>query len=135
MVAPENEPAQPFRLAKHDDLPPDVAKAITEELQKRHANFTIMFAGDQPLETLPPDVQNVIRQLQQTTLRALAEGRCVDCGAQMPNWPPTAPDWQPAPGWSWFTDTQNEDKITAWQCPACDALDQDDADQEDVERN
>lgn len=112
-------------LVRREDLPPELAEQVVAELQAMHPGYTVSFAGDRPFEELPPAIRDEIQRLE----RALYAGQCLDCGAQMPDFPqPPAElpdDWQPPVGWTWFKD--HEGAITAWQCPACDAQETADA--------
>jgi hypothetical protein len=105
-------------LAKAENLPP----VILEEFQKRFPGMQIICAGDVPLDSLPPGMEQMLAQIEAKHERSLCEGRCLDCDKQMANYP-TKPEemdtFKPEENWTWFTG--NDGEVVAWQCPDCDA--------------
>ncbi len=116
-----------IRLMHRDDLPMDVAEAV-EQAKQMFPGFEVRFAGDEPPESLPPQ----IKEWQEHMRQSLVEGRCVDCGVQMENWADLEKeDWQPPNGWCSFHEGP-DDQIAGWQCPACDAREEKEAKDLDV---
>lgn len=109
-----------------DDLPFDIMEGLAEEIDKLYPGMKIRCAGD--MATLPPDVADMMAKLEDAHKRSLREGLCIDCGAKMPGYPTSAEElsagWAPADGWNWFSEVGSDD-IQCWQCPACDANEED----------
>jgi hypothetical protein len=100
----------------------EVMKEIESAFATSHPGVKVICAGD---HEIPDDVKKAMDALQAKMDRSFFEGRCIDCDAQMPNWPPPEDDaefekWNIATGWKHFKDLTNGD-ITGFQCPACDA--------------
>lgn len=112
----------PDNLVHRDDVPPEAL----QQLQEQYPDFKIVCAGDQPEGSLPEDLQAAIKELEARHRKSLDEGSCIDCGAKMPNYPPTTDAewdaWELPEGWRYFSDSYGP---TAFQCPACDAKDGD----------
>jgi len=110
------------RLAHRDDMPYEVVEAMERVLAEQFPGMKLTFAGDVPGGP-PPEILAKIARVEARLQRLLREGRCIECGVQMPD-PPSkdmSEDWRPADGWCWFTN--EEDQVAAWQCPQCDADD------------
>lgn len=107
-----------IRPINRDDVPPELLEQF--EKMANEAGFKVICAGDIPGE-LPPEIQEAMNVLQKRHDDSMMNGTCLDCGANMPNYPPDNDDWEPAEGWTWFT---SNDSIIAWQCPDCDAAEQ-----------
>ena len=107
-------------LIHRDDLPMELFEKLSQELP----GIKVVCAGDVPPDQLPQGVLDALEELKFRHTRSLALGRCIDCDAQMPGYPPEGQevpsDWEPVKGWSWFTES-GTDIISCWQCPACDA--------------
>lgn len=131
-MLPNDEPLMP--LAKAEALPPELLAAM----QEKFPGMQIICAGDVPNMALPPGLIADLEELERQHARSLGEGRCLDCDCQMPDYPATGEameTFKPAEGWTWFTNTATGD-IVAWQCPDCDARDQqedEDGDPDDTE--
>lgn len=98
----------------------EVAEQIVDDLQKEYPGFKVVFAGD--MGKMPPEVEAAMKQLNARMDESVLFGRCFDCGAQMPNYiepgKPVPDDWQPARGWSHYS---QGDEILHWVCPQCEA--------------
>lgn len=121
-------------MIHRDDIPIDDMAKIEEAIRKAHpefADFKIVCAGDAPEGDLPPDVASAFDMVQRSFDRSLVLGACIDCDARMPNYPSSpegfAGDWQPTEGWRSFSKIGEEDSFAGWQCPTCDAKEDDDA--------
>lgn len=107
-----------------DDLPMEVVEQLQSKFQSEFGDdVKLVFLGDMPEGSAPPEILAALNEQKEKMRTALMEGRCLDCGRVMENWPPPDDDaefekWQPAPGWMHFND---DDEISAWQCPECDA--------------
>ena len=67
-----------------------------------------------------------MEELNKQHMESLVNGTCIDCQAQMPNYPPEEKGWQPAEGWTWFSQgSGSKEEIVAWQCPECDKKEED----------
>lgn len=111
-----NDDLSVVKLAKMAEMPPE----ILEELQKRHPGMQVICVGDMPQSALPPEISDMVLNVEKMHARSLGEGRCIDCDKQMSNYPTTAEAmeiFQPEKGWTWF---ENDGVIAAWQCPDCD---------------
>ena len=109
-------------LIHRDDLPMEAAEEITAKLKELYPGFRVVFSGDEA--ELPPEVVRASEDLQSHMDDSLFTGKCIDCGAQMPNFPgrdatdSELDEWNPAEGWRWFSGPTGEPQ--AWQCPECD---------------
>jgi hypothetical protein len=102
-------------LIHRDDIPMDAM----EEIEWMFPNAKVVCIGDQPEGTVPPEVQKAIAALTAKFEDSLRKGLCVDCGVQMPGYPPNDWDaWTLPDGWQLFTGTRGEPQ--AFQCPVCD---------------
>lgn len=112
------------KLVHRDDMDMDVAEEMVARMQEMFPGFKVVFAGDQP--DLPDEVKQAAIDLEAHMKEARESGKCIDCGAQMPNFPPTGDidKWEPPEGWRFFTGP--EGRLQAWQCPACDAAEETD---------
>ena len=96
----------------------DIDFDVLERLQEAFPGYRIVCMGDMPEEDIPERVKEAAAALDARYAESLANGLCIDCSKQFPNWPPA--DGDPIPdGWFVFTDTSGEPK--AFQCPECDA--------------
>lgn len=101
-------------LIHRDDLPMELLEQIQASFPE---GVKLICAGDLPF--LPPGFKEMLEAEQEKRELAFSEGRCTDCGAIMPDWPPREDDdWDITPGWRWFTDHAGDP--VALQCPACD---------------
>lgn len=122
------------RLLHRDDLPFEVVEELEKQLAEKYPDRKIVFAGDAPEGSLPPEFTGAVEKTMQRFAESVAGGLCIDCGAAMPNYPEMQTimddgfpeDWQPADGWYHFEDARGA--IMGWQCPACDAAEDEDED-------
>ena len=108
-----------------DDLEPE----MIAKLEAEFPGMKLVCMGDLPDDQVPETVRELFEQVKMSHMESLVNGTCLDCGEKMPDFPDDATmpdDWQPAEGWRWFTKT-GTDEITAFQCPACDALEESEA--------
>lgn len=108
-----------------DDMDPEMLQALEQQFQELYPGYKVVFSGDAPMDSEAARKDAEVRELiDRKSHESLARGTCFDCGAQMPDYTPEQEDWQPAQGWRHFNDFKTGE-ITAWQCPACDAQDED----------
>ena len=114
-----DQPQQP-KLLHRDDVDMELVHQLEAEFAKTHPGAKVVFAGD---SGIPPELAEQLQRFAEARERALAEGRCIDCGKVMPNWPPPEDEnveWDLADGWTYFKDLATGEPI-AFQCPECDA--------------
>jgi len=105
-----------------DDIPMDDWAEIEAKLGEIFPGKKIVCVGDNP-GTIPPEVQAAINAVAEAHESFVLEGLCIDCGARMEDYPPDDwGDWDLQEGWRYFID-MNTQKISAYQCPECDAQD------------
>jgi len=104
------------KLAHRDDLPFEVAEAMTEELQKLHPGCEVRFAGDGNLpKEIQEKIEKIAEKIGQENMRSIAELKCVDCGEKLPgNWPDD--DAEFPDGWAIYYDG---DEPQCLVCPKC----------------
>lgn len=109
-----------------DDVPYDHVEKIIQQLKEAEPGMELVFAGDVPPDQLPEEVKLAIEYINTQYQTSREEGRCVDCGGQMPGWPDEVIDVEkrtfnlPA-GWQTFEMSGNEELgVAAFQCPDCD---------------
>ena len=107
------------KLIHRDDIPMEVMQGFEAMLQEQYPGFKVVCAGDLPEGQVSEEVAESLKELEDHYRRSLVEGKCVDCGKQMENFPPDDDDWEPPRGWGWFTDF-GTGSPQAWQCPECD---------------
>lgn len=110
--------------ARRDDLPPKVL----EQLQSDFPGAKIVCIGDVPEDQVPEEVRQYFEEIVNYHEAMLLQGRCIDCGAKMPNFPDEPSqmpeDWTPESGWKIFWQGEGEtQKPVAFQCPECDKKD------------
>lgn len=96
------------RLVKQEDLEPELVAALTDHLEQEHPGAKVVFAGDE--ESLPPEAQEAIAALNTSLAGSFVEGRCAECGKQLPiPWPPEGDeDFDLPDGWSMYGNEQAE---------------------------
>lgn len=108
------------KLVHRDDYDDDFIKKLEEAFGEK-----IVFAGDMPGG---PDetMQAMMEAINKANEKSLAEGSCIDCGEQMPDYHPDQEDWKPTKGWRWFSEhsLERDGEIVAWQCPKCDVVEE-----------
>lgn len=121
-----NEEKKPSEFIHRDDLDMDVMAEFEAAIKEQFGDqFQVVCAGDVLEEELPPELLASFQKQREEEEWKFFHGKCIDCDAVMPNFSEVEKDdWHPAEGWKWFTDHKDEDKIVAWQCPQCDAADQ-----------
>lgn len=110
------------KLIHRDDLDIDQAEPIVAKMQEMFPGCTISFAGDLPAGKLPGELKEAVAAIEHANHESMITGTCIDCGAKMPNYDMSLDGWQPAEGWTWFSEI-GTDMPVAWQCPACDEKD------------
>jgi len=114
---------KPNNLPHRDDFDMNDVAAIEAELAKSFPGMKVVFAGDNTAE-MPPEVQQQLDAIREQMDRAFFAGQCTDCGATIPDFRPRDDNWTLPNGWRIFTAKENgEDIPVAWQCPDCDAKD------------
>lgn len=106
-----------------DDIDADTVAEIEKMFQELHPGFKVQFAGDIPGAT-PPGYDEAVAQIERMGEDSLANGTCVDCGCQMPDYEPGRKGWKPAVGWGMFHDIKTNEP-RAWQCKECDEAEED----------
>lgn len=90
-----------MKLPHRDDFDDDMIEEIEAAIEEVAPGHKMVFAGDMPGEP-PPEALEKYGKLQSILEQLALQGRCIDCGVQMDNWPP--PDdkdaeWDLQEGW------------------------------------
>ncbi len=115
-------PESAFRPAHRDDLPYEVVEEIEAKFAEMFPGMKVVFAGDQPEESIPEAVRERIAELESKMSRSLATGTCCDCGKKMPGPMPVigvgaGQRWEAPEGWSMLL---TGEKPVAFTCDECD---------------
>jgi hypothetical protein len=114
----KNKDAMPEKLIHRDDIPMDVM----EDIQELFPDMKIVCAGDIPEGQIPEDMREAIATIEAKFLKSIVEGKCVDCGKKIHDFPPVDWSvWKLPDGWRYFTDFSGSPQ--AFQCPECDRED------------
>lgn len=122
-------------LIHRDDMDYPVVEKLVETLKELHPGMDVVFAGDTPPDQLPPELVEYMKQIEAAHNKSLYGGLCIDCGLKMDGWDQAALDGEDSLNtlvnvhvkqhkWRFFTNGKDGEP-TAWQCPACDAKDED----------
>lgn len=69
-------------LIHRDDIPFRLAEHIVDHMQRMFPGHNIRFAGDVPIEQLPPGIESQLRMLTEAHKRSIEERKCFHCGYQ-----------------------------------------------------
>lgn len=93
-------------LVHRDDIDADLFASLEAKFQDLYPGFKVVCAGDKPGE-LPEEMAAVVNGLQAAMMDSMVNGTCLDCGTQMPGFPPEDTDeaWEAfkiPEGWSYY---------------------------------
>ena len=75
-------------MIKRDEVPFEIAMAVTEALRKVDPDKEIVFAGDLPEDhESSPEMLEFIEQFKSICENSMQNGTCWGCGETMPGWP------------------------------------------------
>jgi hypothetical protein len=104
-------------LLKREDVPFEIAMALSQNMIENHPGKTIEFAGD--IENPPPEMLEFVRKFDEVCHKSLTEGVCWGCGAPVPGWPDDV-NFDEGTGDEFWGHIMMEGKDhAAYECPTC----------------
>ena len=103
-------------MMHRDDVNFELVESIEAHYAKVAPGEKVVFAGDLP-EGSYPDLEAAFQEMSELAEASFQNGTCLRCLAQIPDYEPLDPDWEPPEGWCLLESVADHQQC--WVCSGC----------------